>query len=171
MQPLLVIVSGPPAAGKTTIAVPLARRLGLPLLAKDTLKETLHDVLGGEARAWSQRLGIATFELMFRVLDELLGNGCSVVAEGNFSHAESFRALPRSRVVEIHVTAPPEVLRARYATRAPRHAVHYDLEVVDEVPERAAAGEWDPLGVGETIIVDTTQPVDVEALAQRVTGA
>jgi predicted kinase len=168
MQPLLVIVSGPPAAGKTTIAVPLARRLGLPLLAKDTLKETLHDVLGGEGRAWSQRLGIATFELMFRVLDELIANGCSVVAEGNFSRREAFLALPPARLVEVHVTAPPEVLRERYASRPPRHAVHYDREVVDEVPERAAAGEWDPLGIGETLLVDTTAPVDVEALARRV---
>jgi predicted kinase len=168
MLPLLVIVSGPPAAGKTTIAVPLAERLGLPLLAKDALKETLHDTIGGEGRQWSQRLGVATFELMFVVLDELLANGCSVVAEGNFSRADRFRALPASRVVEVHVTAPPEELRERYRLRAPRHAVHYDKEVVDEVPRRAAAGEWDPLGVGETIVVDTTAPVDVEELARRV---
>jgi predicted kinase len=168
MKPLLVIVSGPPAAGKTTIAVPLAQLLGLPLLAKDTLKESLHDVLGGEGRAWSQRLGVATFELMFSVLDELLANGCSVVAEGNFSRADKFLALPASRMIEVHVTAPPDVLRDRYSTRAARHAVHYDNEVVDEVPERAAAGEWDPLGVGETIVVDTTDPVDVEAIAHRV---
>ena len=105
---------------------------------------------------------------MFRVLDELLANGCSVVAEGNFSRGDRFRALPVSRVIEVHVTAPPDVLRERYRARASRHAVHYDLEVVDEVPERAAAGEWDPLGVGETIVVDTTAPVDVEELVQRV---
>jgi predicted kinase len=171
MQPLLVIVSGPPAAGKTGIAVPLAQRLGLPLLAKDTLKETLHDSLGGEGRAWSQRLGSATFDLMFCILDELLSNGCSVVAEGNFSRKGPFLALPASRVIEVHVTAPPEVLRERCASRDQRHAVHYDREVADEVPVRAKAGEWDPLGIGETIVVDTTAPVDVEALAQRVTRA
>jgi predicted kinase len=171
MEPLLVIVSGPPAAGKTSIAVPLAERLGLPLLAKDALKETLHDSLGGEGRAWSQRLGIATFDLMFRVLAELLANGCSAVAEGNFTRRELFLALPPARLVEVHVTAPPEVLRERYASRPQRHVVHYDREVVDEVPERAAAGEWNPLGLGQTIIVDTTQAVDVEALAQRVTRA
>ena len=168
MLPLLVIVSGPPAAGKTTIAVPLAERLGLPLLAKDTLKETLHDFLGGEGRAWSQRLGIATFELMFGILDELLASGCSVVAEGNFTRAESVLALPAARVVEVHVTAPPDVLHERYASRAPRHAVHCDEEVVDGVAARATAGEWDPLGVGETIVVDTTKPVDLDALARSV---
>jgi predicted kinase len=44
--PLLVVVHGPPAAGKTTIAREIAERLRLPLIAKDTIKEALFDGLG-----------------------------------------------------------------------------------------------------------------------------
>jgi predicted kinase len=40
-----VLVSGAPATGKTTLAGPLAAALGFPLLAKDHIKETLHDAL------------------------------------------------------------------------------------------------------------------------------
>jgi adenylate kinase family enzyme len=32
-----VVVSGPPASGKSTLAPPLAAHLGLPLAAKDTI--------------------------------------------------------------------------------------------------------------------------------------
>ena len=34
-----VVVSGPPASGKTTLARAIAPALGLPLVAKDTIKE------------------------------------------------------------------------------------------------------------------------------------
>lgn len=46
-----VIVNGPPGSGKSTLAGPLAERLGVPLLAKDAVKETLLDTLGYADRA------------------------------------------------------------------------------------------------------------------------
>lgn len=44
-DPLFVIVSGPPASGKTTMAAPLAEQLRLPLIAKDTIKDALMNML------------------------------------------------------------------------------------------------------------------------------
>lgn len=41
----LVLVTGAPGAGKTTLAGPLAAALGLPLIGKDVVKETLYDAL------------------------------------------------------------------------------------------------------------------------------
>jgi predicted ATPase len=60
----LVYVSGAPGSGKTSLAVPLAAALGYALLAKDRIKETLHDALGapGPDLAWSRRLGGAAME-------------------------------------------------------------------------------------------------------------
>lgn len=167
--PLLVVVTGPPAAGKTTIATALAAEIGLPLIAKDPLKETLHDSLGGEGREWSRQLGVATFELVFHVLDELLRNRCSVVTEGNFGRAEPFRALPPARILQLHVSARREIIRERFTTRPARHAVHYDAETVNELTDETHAGQWTPLALeGELIEIDTTTFPDVAELTARL---
>ena len=42
---VFVVVSGPPASGKTTLAGAIAAVLGLPLIAKDTIKQALMTVL------------------------------------------------------------------------------------------------------------------------------
>ena len=60
----ILLVTGPPASGKTFVARVLADRLGLQLIEKDTIKETLYDSLGTDDGAWSQQLGRATFALI-----------------------------------------------------------------------------------------------------------
>jgi predicted kinase len=156
--PRLVVVTGPPGAGKTTIAAALQARLGLPLIAKDALKETLGGALGVDDRARSQALGPAVFELLGLVVNELLGQGVSVIAEGNFTERSTlFSGLPPAEIVQVHVTADPETLRTRLRERDTRHPVHYDREAADEVSARAAGGEWPPLAIGGRLIeIDTT---------------
>ena len=122
----LVLVTGPPAAGKTTLAGPLAAELGFALLAKDKIKETLHDALGLDPDlAWSRRLGAATIELMWA----LAADSPAAVLEANFwsdhpLNGERVRALG-ARTVEVHCSCPIEECRRRYAARAAsRHPVH-----------------------------------------------
>jgi tRNA A37 N6-isopentenylltransferase MiaA len=38
-RPTLIVVSGPSAAGKTTLAHRLARRIGCPAICRDEIKE------------------------------------------------------------------------------------------------------------------------------------
>ena len=168
-MPSLVVVTGPPAAGKTTIADALAARLGWPLIAKDPLKEVLADALGVRGRDASQELGVATFDVLFHVLAQLLGSGVSVIAEGNFGRAEPFAALPPARLLQVHADASPEAVRERLLAGRTRHPVHYDAQAADEIAARVAHGEWDPLALeGELLRVDMTSFPDVEALADRV---
>jgi predicted kinase len=82
-QPLLVIVTGPPGSGKTTIAEALRERTRLPLIAKDTLKEILGERLGVTGAVASKQLGSAVLALMGHLVRELLRHGVPLIVEGN----------------------------------------------------------------------------------------
>ena len=74
-RPLVVVVTGPPAAGKTTIAREVAARLRLPLITKDTIKEALFDGLGTADLAWYRGLRYPRLEKVGKgpsTLDALL---------------------------------------------------------------------------------------------------
>jgi predicted kinase len=193
----LVFVSGPPGAGKSTLAGPLAAELGFALLAKDRIKETLHDALGVDADlAWSRRLGAATMELLWA----LAADSPAVVLEANFwpddpRHGERVRALG-ARTVEVHCSCPIEECLRRYAARAAsRHPVHVlDRDrslatgaartggaahtggtaapavpaLADDPLAETFARSARPLRLGPVVTVDTTRPVDVPAVAAEV---
>jgi predicted kinase len=173
----IVVVTGPPAGGKSTLAEILAEELQVPLVAKDPVKELLFDQLGTGDVEWSQRLGRAVYPLLLHVLELELRAGRSCIVEANFDHDASSRelgALQRRlpfHALQLVCTAEPEVLLTRYAARAgTRHPGHLDAERVDEIRAAIAAGRWRSLDLdGESVEVDTTDwaAVDATALVER----
>ena len=164
----IAYVSGRLGAGKSSLAAPLAAELGYSLVTKDLIKETLHDALyvlgdGEIGQAWSQRLGAASFELLWT----LAARAGDMVIEANF-HPHSEHELDRlrglgDRVVEVHCACPAEVAVARYNARR-RHEVHWLTTAT-----LATMDKYDrPVGIGPLITVDTTRPVDVASVAAEV---
>lgn len=176
MEPLLVIVSGPPAAGKTTIARALGPRLGLPVLCRDEIKESLFDNLGWSDRAWSQKLGGAAFELVWLLLDRLLVAGVSVVVEANFwpHNRENFARLSAHASFipfEVYCWADAETLTRRFTARVrsgARHAGHGD-SVDAAFTNEGARTRHPPLRLGAYgVEVNTAQEVDLDAVIAAI---
>ena len=81
MPPLLVLVSGSPGSGKTTLASRLAADLGSPMLSKDTIKEALGRTLAVDSVERSKQLGGASVDALYALIDVQLDLGVSVVVD------------------------------------------------------------------------------------------
>jgi AAA domain len=161
----LVLITGAPGAGKTTLAVPLAARLDFPLMSKDAIKEALAAAIPGlPSVEWSRLLGSVTYEVMWKVAPEFE----SLVIECNFyprSEMHRLKLLELGRPVEVFCSCPPDEARRRYRDRAgARHPVHIEADLS---PERMAQFDR-PMGVGPVLSVDTTGPVDLDMVAHWV---
>jgi predicted kinase len=84
MTPTLIIVSGPPGSGKTTLAHRIARAVGCPAVCRDEIKEGMAQAAPGFAGGVGDDLTTRTLPVFFAVLELLLKAGVTTVAEAAF---------------------------------------------------------------------------------------
>ncbi len=166
-KPLLVIVTGLPGTGKTSLGERIAQELRLPFLHKDGIKELLFDTLGWSDIEWSKKLGRASTELLYYFAEVQLMTGNSCAIESNFDATlatPKFSALSRKysfSIVQIICKADPEVIRQRYQARwksGQRHPGHVQhLDPRDDSWSHLPQGKETAMNIeGQVIEVDTT---------------
>lgn len=171
--PVLLIVNGYAASGKTTLARALSRELRWPLVPKDEFKELLFDRLGAIDYKESKQLGAAAIDVMFGVARELLVAGTSVIIESpllpRYDNAR-IRALEHEAeflTIQLVLTGDPDVLFERYRTRAERgerHPSHFDHDRLSDM-HAMLRSPFESLTIsGETLYFDTSSLSD-EAIA------
>jgi predicted kinase len=141
----VIVVTGLPGAGKSTLADTLAARYRMPVLAKDFIKEPLLDVLGAADAVASRRLSDASFAAIFRLAAEWARGGHGFILEGNFRPGEHEQplanALASTTLVQVLCRVPEAERLARLAARANdagRHAGHRFGEHASATQIRAA---------------------------------
>jgi predicted kinase len=158
----LILVSGAPGTGKSTVARELGSGLRFCVLSLDPIKETLADILGLGEEDWSNRVGDAAAEVVFR----LASGFPDAIAEGWWRGARRDRAVTEfAGAVEVFCHCDPALAASRVAARrgAGRHPIHRDVinpagvGSADHIARLAAAVT--PLGLGGPLVeVDTGQP-------------
>lgn len=170
----LVLIGGPPATGKTTIAGGLADRLGTVLISSDRLRKEHHGLAPHSSAAAPYGEGIydaptthRVYEDMLRRARELLARGESVVLDASWSdrnrrHAAAELAVEaRADLTQLCCGAPDDVLARRLAERPGAGGIS-DADAVIAQRMAEAFQPWP-----EAAFLDTSRPVH-EVLAQAV---
>ena len=167
-KPPLVIVSGAPASGKTTLSRLLADRLPLPLLAKDHLRRIFRDAFDANTLEENRRLLNPGFVVYYELISGLLRSGVGVVAECNFHRGISepelrpVAALGTPVIVHCQVDRALSVRRfiARHTLALPERRYAFDGDRIAELERGIPQDAWEraePVEIGAPVLrVDTT---------------
>lgn len=141
-----ILVTGIPAAGKSTMAEALAKEWKLPVISKDAVKELLFDHVGFQSRQEKVNLGISSMKIMYYVAEQLMKAGQPFILENNFesSEQESVEALLESykySALTVVMTGDYKTIYQRFLERnvsPERHRGHVVNDCYPEKKERDA---------------------------------
>jgi predicted kinase len=167
-RPVLVVVGGLPATGKTTISAALARQVGAAFLRVDSIEQAIL-----RATSLAQPVGPVGYVVGYALAGDQLRNGLSVVAESVNPLAltrEAWRETGLSQgvsVVEVEMICSDPVEHRRRAENRTVDITDLRLPTWQEIIEREYHA-WDRTH----LVLDTaiTSVLDCVATIRRIAG-
>lgn len=151
MNSKILIITGAPATGKTSIMKLISDQSGVIAISKDEIKETLFDNFIDISLETSKKLGIASFHTVFLLLEKFAKKNISIIIEANFRpefDEDLVNEIVKKynvNVMQILCEASSETILKRLQKRkesGERHEGHFDLGREEEFKELIDGGSF-----------------------------
>ncbi len=179
-KPLLVIVTGRPASGKTTLAHILAKEIKCPLISRDEIKQGYINTVGVLHSQLDDSVALDIYEAFFEVIDLFISKGISIIAEAAFQDKlwkpKLLMLLPKAEIKIIICKTTPELTKSRFIKRLAgdpdRDKFHGDKSAsIEAEPGSLLTGVYEPIHMDTpTLQVDTTDSYnpDIEKIIRFI---
>ena len=152
----VIVVAGIPGSGKTTLATSLGQTMGLSVISKDVIKESLLDTLGTGDNDWASTLGMAAHQVMYQLVDGLAGDA---ILEAHFYDgvAEAELEALGKQLVQLYCQCPVETAWQRYKLRRDdpsRHPGHLPEHQNEKATEGWRTTPPQPLRLDAPLLTD-----------------
>lgn len=163
-KPFVVVVTGRPGSGKTTLAHQLASQIHCPALCRDEFKEGYVHTQGGSHKSLGRGVNLHLYEIFFDIVRVVLAKDISVVVEAAFQHKLWTPQLtPLTKIANVCIvvcTVDPHLAHSRFIERgladATRTRFHGD-RLIDAAADEVPLGDYQPPEMElPTLTVDTT---------------
>jgi len=172
---VLIIVSGHPASGKTTLSKKISEEFNLPIVSADGIKETFWELFGPSPDfELNDKIGKACFEILYYFINSILSKGKSLIVEAHFSPKINNKRINRigkkfnAKLLQIYCNCDKNVLEKRFKERIIKssyHQVHkhtIKLRGLDWVLNNFKKEKKRLEIKGKTYDLDTTDPKNVD---------
>jgi adenylate kinase family enzyme len=85
-KPLLIVITGKPASGKTTLAHIISKEIKCPVISRDELKEGHINTTGIPHNQSNASVNLYINETFFQTIDILISKRISIIIEAAFQH-------------------------------------------------------------------------------------
>lgn len=145
-----ILVTGIPAAGKSTMAQFLSEQLQIPMISKDRIKEQLFDDVGFLSRNEKVKLGIASMNILYYMAEQLMKCKQPFILENNFENSsqEGLKVILERysyKAITITLTGDYEKIYERFVERNSSVDRHRGHVVNDCYPECVAGRKIEPI--------------------------
>ncbi len=166
---ILIAMKGHPATGKSAVAETLARRLRVPLIDKDDIKDYVLEMPDANELA---------YQIMWRIVETQLSVGVSVIAvsplsyPNGYARAQEIAAQHGARLLIVETVLDEAEWRRRLDARQPGDSTHKisGWAAMQEMLRRYDGCWRYPIKPEHHLMLDTAQPLEqcVAAVLERL---
>lgn len=120
-KPLLVVITGKPASGKTTLAHLLSQEIKCPLVSRDELKEGYVNTLNTPHNELDESTAWHIYNTFFEIIHLLISKGISIIVEAAFQNKlwqpKLLELLNKADIKVIICKTTPDIAKDRFRNR------------------------------------------------------